>query len=336
MRRKASLIQLTSTMWEKNPRLQIPLVSWKWKRKWRRRPVRMKWWRIEGREGGEGGGQALKRLPSAWEELSTMCKGWMSCKRAGRPKSRRLVSEEERKKANCLCLMFHMNVIYVSFSWWYIEKIFSWEALQIYIFDCLHDWSFDCTYGATVPATYILSGLVLETCTSELAVHVRLKIVLMDFMALDFVHEDLYMWSLCTSWTCTWDSQAHFQISFEMKIHEKLMKIWWKVDADLMQISNLHQMCIMVMHIWCTLDADLKSAPNLHQICIKSASIFHQFFIIFLANLFVLCFIHKYIPGLSNNFQNYINNHLDIIKDFIGMYSQCTPSTHKWFSEPYP
>ena len=57
----------------------------------------MKWWRIEGREGGEGGGQALKRLPSAWEELSTMCKGWMSCKRAGRPKSRRLVSEEERK-----------------------------------------------------------------------------------------------------------------------------------------------------------------------------------------------------------------------------------------------
>ena len=45
-------------------------------------------------------------------------------------------------------------------------------------------------------SVYILSGLVLETYTSELAVHVRWKIALIELTVLDFVHQDLYMWSL--------------------------------------------------------------------------------------------------------------------------------------------
>ena len=310
MRRKASLIQLTSTMWEKMSRLQIPLVSWKWKRKWRRRPVRMKWWRIEGREGGEGGGQALKRLPSAWEELSTMCKGWMSCKRAGRPKSRRLVSEEERKKANCLCLMFHMNVIYVSFSWWYIEKIFSWEALQIYIF------LIACMIGLLI--------VLMEPQSLPLISFLDLYLRLVPQSLLYMCAWRLYLWTswpwilymrTCTCGACTLAYMIHgfimylrFLNSFEMKIY----KNWWKIDEKLMKIWCRFD--ALLMHFWCTFEKCIKSASKVHQKCIKFSSNLHQF-------------SSKSVPTLHHKYKDVCVNH--VAKLYQKVYANSIAQVHQ-------
>ena len=102
-----------------------------------------------------------------------------------------------------------------------------------------------------------------------------------------------------------------------MKIHENLMQIWcrfdadlmqiWRrFDADLMQISNLHQMCITMTQIVRRLDADLKSASNLHQICTKSASNLHQICIKSAPNLHQICI--KSAPNLHQICINFSSN----------------------------
>ena len=97
-------------------------------------------------------------------------------------------------------IQHHMPVCFVSCEcckcFFHGDILKKLEPLQLEILDCFHDWFLDCNSGSTAPVNLYPFGLVLETCTSELAVHVHLKIALMDFMVLDFVRQDLYMWSV--------------------------------------------------------------------------------------------------------------------------------------------
>ena len=87
----------------------------------------------------------------------------------------------------------------------HLTGIHPWSISQVQI-DCqwfsgslICNWFLDCTYGATVP----VSLYPFWTCTWDLYLRAcctcaleDCKIVLMELMVLDFVRQDLYLWSL--------------------------------------------------------------------------------------------------------------------------------------------
>ena len=163
---------------------------------------------------------------------------------------------------------------------YFFEKYFNYIYIYIFIIDCYHDQVLDCTCGATVPASLFLSW----TCTWDLYLWHFCTCVctwVLCFFTWDVLETcylrctwdvletsvsllEMYLWDLC--FRCTWDvletcflictwvvleiskcislkymSGEHAAWSFSIDFSAKC---WWKCDADLMQISNLHLICI--------------------------------------------------------------------------------------------
>ena len=131
------------------------------------------------------------------------------------------------------------------------------------------------------------------------------------------------------------------------KVDANLMQVWCRLDADLMQIwcrfdADLMQIwCRFDAHlvqIWCRFDADFKSASNLRTICImvmhiwcrfetciKSASNLRQICIKSASNLHQICIkfhefsLQKYLKTWFHEFS--LQNYLKCIQD---MWRWCT------------
>ena len=167
-----------------------------------------------------------------------------------------------------------------NYWWWICSNIF-WEVFQVYMFDSYQHLCLDCTCGARVPASLFPFGTCTWdlylwdfctcVCTWDLCfffLEMYLRLVIWD--VLEMYLRQVFLYLRCTCETCflicTWDvletcflistwvvleiskcislkymSGEHAAWSFSIDFSAKC---WWKCDADLMQIWNLHQICI--------------------------------------------------------------------------------------------
>ena len=163
-----------------------------------------------------------------------------------------------------------------------VESIYFWKLLYIRL------WCWILVLlKISVHQALVLNPCTFENfCTSSFGVesiyfwkrlYIRLWCWILVLWKIS-VHQALVL-NLCTfENVCTSGFVVHTFDDFPeqnlWKNDANVMQTWCRFDADLMQISNLHLICITMMQIRCRLDADLKSASNLHQICITFSSTF--------------------------------------------------------------